>query len=595
MREYSVPASFTIPDDASMADTVFRYQKESPNFVPFQRLVNGTWTDVTAGQFAKEVTAVAKGLIASGVELGDRVAILSATRYEWVVLDYAIWTAGGCTVAIYETSSADQAQWILEDSATKLLIVETASHVSNLKDVTDGAADLREVLQIDDGAIDELTTRGAGVSDEDVHTRRHQVTAASPATLIYTSGTTGRPKGVQLTHANFYAEVQATQIALHDSMREGNRTLMFLPMAHVFARAVSFGSFESKVTVGHTSDVSTLVDQFAVFKPNFILSVPRVFEKVYNSAKQKAHDGGKGSIFDKAAATAIEWSEAQEKGGAGLVLNLKHTVFDKLVYSKLRAALGGNCDRAVSGGGPLGARLGHFFRGAGVPVYEGYGLTETSAAVTVNTTKEQRVGTVGKPIDGHAVKVAEDGELLLKGPVVFSGYWHNEKATAEAIVDGWFHTGDLGSIDQEGFVSITGRKKEIIVTAGGKNVAPAVLEDALRANAIISQCLVVGDAKPFIGALITLDPEALPGWLERHSLSADIPFSELSKNADLVAEIDKAVAEANKKVSNPEQIKKYTILENDFTVETGELTPTMKLKRNIIHSERGSDIEAIYS
>ncbi|MBY4129155.1 long-chain fatty acid--CoA ligase [Rhodococcus fascians] len=595
MREYSVPASFTIPDDASMADTVFRYEKESPNFVPFQRLVNGTWTDITAGQFAKEVTAVAKGLIASGIELGDRVAILSATRYEWVVLDYAIWTAGGCTVAIYETSSPDQAQWILEDSATKLLVVETAAHLSNMKEVTEGAAELREVLQIDGGAIDELSTRGAGVSDEDVHARRHQVTAASPATLIYTSGTTGRPKGVQLTHANFYAEVQATQIALHDSMREGNRTLMFLPMAHVFARAVSFGSFESKVTVGHTSDVTTLVDQFAVFKPNFILSVPRVFEKVYNSAKQKAHDGGKGSIFDKAAATAIEWSEAQEKGGAGLVLNLKHTVFDKLVYSKLRAALGGNCDRAVSGGGPLGARLGHFFRGAGVPVYEGYGLTETSAAVTVNTTKDQRVGTVGKPIDGHAVKVAEDGELLLKGPVVFSGYWHNEKATAEAIVDGWFHTGDLGAIDQEGFVSITGRKKEIIVTAGGKNVAPAVLEDALRANAIISQCLVVGDAKPFIGALITLDPEAMPGWLERHSLSKDIPFSELSKNADLVAEIDKAVAEANKKVSNAEQIKKYTILENDFTVETGELTPTMKLKRNIIHAERGSDIEAIYS
>jgi long-chain acyl-CoA synthetase len=595
VREYSVPASFTIPDDASMADTVYRYEKESPNFVPFQRLVNGNWTDVTAARFATEVAAAAKGLIASGIELGDRVAILSATRYEWVVLDYAIWSAGGCTVAIYETSSADQAQWILEDSATKLLVVETAAHASNLKEVTEGAKDLREVLQIDAGAIDELTTRGASVSDEELHARRHQVSAASPATLIYTSGTTGRPKGVQLTHANFYAEVQATQIALHDSMKEGNRTLMFLPMAHVFARAVSFGSFESKVTVGHTSDVTTLVDQFAVFKPDFILSVPRVFEKVYNSAKQKAHDGGKGSIFDKAAATAIEWSEAQEKGGAGLVLNLKHTVFDKLVYSKLRAALGGNCTRAVSGGGPLGARLGHFFRGAGVPVYEGYGLTETSAAITVNTTKEQRVGTVGKPIDGHSVKVAEDGELLLKGPVVFSGYWHNEKATSEAIVDGWFHTGDLGAIDQEGYVSITGRKKEIIVTAGGKNVAPAVLEDALRANAIISQCLVVGDAKPFIGALITLDPEALPGWLERHNLSADIPFSELSKNPDMVAEIDKAVAEANKKVSSPEQIKKYTILENDFTVETGELTPTMKLKRNIIHAERGSDIEAIYS
>ncbi|WP_201265172.1 AMP-dependent synthetase/ligase [Rhodococcus sp. P1Y] len=595
MREYSVPASFTIPDDASMADTVFRYEKEAPNLVPFQRLVNGTWTDVLASTFAKEVAAVAKGLIASGVELGDRVAILSATRYEWVVLDYAIWTAGGVTVAIYETSSADQAQWILEDSATKLLVLETPAHASALEEVTRGAADLREVLQIDAGAIDELTTRGAGVSDEDLHTRRHQVTAASPATLIYTSGTTGRPKGVQLTHSNFYAEVQATKLALHDSMKEGNRTLMFLPMAHVFARAVSFGAFESKATIGHTSDVTTLLDQFASFKPDFILSVPRVFEKVYNSAKQKAHDGGKGSIFDKAAATAIEWSEAQDKGGAGLVLNLKHTVFDKLVYSKLRAALGGNCDRAVSGGAPLGARLGHFFRGVGIPVYEGYGLTETSAAITVNTTAEQRIGSVGKPINGHAAKIAEDGELLLKGPVVFGGYWHNDKATAESIVDGWFHTGDLGAIDQDGYVSITGRKKEIIVTAGGKNVAPAVLEDALRSHALISQTLVVGDAKPFIGALITLDPEALPGWKERHGIAEDISFDDLKKNADLVAEIDKAVADANKKVSNAEQIKKYSILELDFTVETGELTPTMKLKRNVIHSERGAEIEAIYS
>ncbi|MGB3371135.1 MAG: long-chain fatty acid--CoA ligase [Rhodococcus sp. (in: high G+C Gram-positive bacteria)] len=595
MREYSVPASFTIPDDASMADTIFRHETESPNIVPFQRLIGGTWTDVTASQFAKEVKAVAKGLIASGVELGDRVAILSATRYEWVLLDYAIWTAGGCTVAIYETSSADQAQWILEDSATSLLILETPAHAEALKEVTEGAADLREVLQIDAGAIDELTTRGAGVSDDDLHARRHQVTASSPATLIYTSGTTGRPKGVQLTHANFYAEVQATQLALHDSMKEGNRTLMFLPMAHVFARAVSFGAFEAKVTVGHTSDVATLLDQFASFKPDFILSVPRVFEKVYNSAKQKAYDGGKGGIFDKAAATAIEWSEAKDKGGPGLLLNIKHTVFDKLVYSKLRAALGGNCDRAVSGGAPLGARLGHFFRGVGIPVYEGYGLTETSAAITVNTTSEQRIGSVGKPLSGHAAKIAEDGELLLKGPVVFGGYWHNEKATSESIIDGWFHTGDLGAIDQDGYVSITGRKKEIIVTAGGKNVAPAVLEDAMRANALISQCLVVGDAKPFIGAIITLDPEALPGWKERHGIAEDVPFAELSKNAELIAEIDKAVADANKKVSNAEQIKKYKILEQDFTVETGELTPTMKLKRNIIHQERGAEIESIYS
>ncbi|WP_206509496.1 long-chain fatty acid--CoA ligase [Rhodococcus sp. BGS-1C] len=595
MREYSVPASFTIPEDASMADTVYRYEKECPNLVLFQRQVGGTWTDVTAGQFAKEVAAVAKGFIASGVEVGDRVAILSSTRFEWVVLDYAIWTAGGCTVAIYETSAADQAQWILEDSATTVLVLETPEHAEALKEVTEGAADLREVLQIDAGAIEELSTRGAGVSDEDLHARRKQVNASSPATLIYTSGTTGRPKGVQLTHGNFYAEIQATSMALHDSMNEGNRTLMFLPMAHVFARAVSVAAFESKVTIGHTSDVTTLLDQFATFKPDFILSVPRVFEKVYNSAKQKAYDGGKGKIFDKAAATAIEWSEAKDKGGPGLILSAKHAVFDKLVYSKLRTALGGNCERAVSGGAALGARLGHFFRGVGIPVYEGYGLTETSAAITVNTTTEQRIGSVGKPLNGHAAKIADDGELLVKGPVVFGGYWHNDKATAESIVDGWFHTGDLGSIDQDGFVSITGRKKEIIVTAGGKNVAPAVLEDALRANALISQCLVVGDGKPFIGALITLDPEALPGWKERHSIAENIAFEDLKKNPDLIAEIDQAVADANKKVSKAEQIKKYSVLEVDFTAETGELTPTMKLKRNVIHQERGSEIEAIYS
>ena len=400
-----------------MADTVYRYEKECPNLVLFQRQVGGTWTDVTAGQFAKEVAAVAKGFIASGVEVGDRVAILSSTRFEWVVLDYAIWTAGGCTVAIYETSAADQAQWILEDSATTVLVLETPEHAEALKEVTEGAADLREVLQIDAGAIEELSTRGAGVSDEDLHARRKQVNASSPATLIYTSGTTGRPKGVQLTHGNFYAEIQATSMALHDSMNEGNRTLMFLPMAHVFARAVSVAAFESKVTIGHTSDVTTLLDQFATFKPDFILSVPRVFEKVYNSAKQKAYDGGKGKIFDKAAATAIEWSEAKDKGGPGLILSAKHAVFDKLVYSKLRTALGGNCERAVSGGAALGARLGHFFRGVGIPVYEGYGLTETSAAITVNTTTEQRIGSVGKPLNGHAAKIAEDGELLVKGPV----------------------------------------------------------------------------------------------------------------------------------------------------------------------------------
>ncbi|WP_068277300.1 AMP-dependent synthetase/ligase [Aldersonia kunmingensis] len=601
MREFEVPASFTIPADVSMADTVFRYAAESPSFVPFKvPSGGGAWSDVTAAQFAADVAGVAKGLMASGIEFGDRVAIMSATRYEWVVLDYAIWTAGGCTVAIYETSSSEQAKWVLEDSGTKILVIESPRHRATIDEISGGLPDLKEILQIepaDDkpGAIAELVERGRSVSDEDLDARRTQVGADSPATLIYTSGTTGRPKGVQLTHSNLYAEAIGATTALHDALAEGKRTLMFLPLAHVFARAISVGAFQAKVTIGHTSDWTTLVEQFAVFKPHFVLSVPRVFEKVYNSASQKAHDEGKGKIFDAAAATAIEWSEAQDKGGPGLVLRLKHFVFDKLVYGKIRAALGGECDRAVSGGGPLGPRLGHFFRGIGVPIFEGYGLTESTAAVSVNTTENMRVGSVGRPLAGHAAKIAEDGELLIKGPVVFSGYWHNDQATAEEFRDGWFKTGDLGAIDEDGFITITGRKKEIIVTAAGKNVSPATLEDRLRANSLISQAMVVGDARPFIGCLITLDREALPGWKERHGIAADVPISELIKNAELVAEIEKDVEDANKAVSKAEQIKKIRILEEDWTQETGELTPKMSLKRAVVLKQYANDVDAIYT
>ncbi|WP_054816401.1 AMP-dependent synthetase/ligase [Nocardia arizonensis] len=596
MREFEVPASYTIPEDANNSDNVFKHAEQSPNAVMFNLADGDGWKNVTAAEFAKTVTGVAKGLVAAGIELGDRVAIMAPTRYEWVVLDFAIWAAGGCTVAIYDSSAAEQAKWILQDSATKLLVLDNDKHRATIDEIEAGALpDLAETLQIDKGAIETLIGRGAELDDSVVYERRAQVVAKSPATLIYTSGTTGRPKGVMLTHANLYAESRSDRIALGDYVAEGKKTLMFLPLAHVFARAVTLAAFDAKVIVAFSSDWSTLVDQFGSYRPHFILAVPRVFEKVFNSAKQKAHDGGKGKIFDAAAATAIAWSESLDNGGPGLVLKLKHGLFDKLVYSKLRVALGGQCEAAVSGGGPLGARLGHFFRGVGVTIYEGYGLTESTAAVTVNTPEHLRVGSVGRPIEGHAVKIAEDGELLLHGSVIFNGYWGNAEATEDAFADGWFKTGDLGAIDADGFVTITGRKKEIIVTAGGKNVSPALLEDSLRAHPLISQVMVVGDGQPFVGALITLDPEALPGWKERNGLPADTPIETLIGNKHLVAEIDAAVAETNKKVSHAEAIKKIRILPVDWTQETGELTPKMSLKRAVVMKQYAAEVEKIYS
>ncbi|MFI6169974.1 AMP-dependent synthetase/ligase [Nocardia sp. NPDC051052] len=597
MREFEVPASYTIPEDANNSDNVFRHAEQSPDAVLFN-VPNGSggWRDVTATEFAKTVTGVAKGLIAAGIELGDRVAIMAPTRYEWAVLDFANWAVGGCTVAIYDSSAAEQAKWILQDSATKLLFVDSDKHRAIIDEIDASALpDLKETLQIDKGVVDELISRGTDLDDQLVHDRRKQVNADSPATLIYTSGTTGRPKGVMLSHANLYAESRSDQIALGTFIRPGKKTLMFLPLAHVFARAVALVAFDAKVTVAHTSDWSTLVDQFGSYRPHFILSVPRVFEKVFNSAKQKAHDGGKGKIFDAAAETAIAWSESLDNGGPGLVLKLKHALFDKLVYSKLRTALGGQCDAAVSGGGPLGARLGHFFRGVGVTIFEGYGLTETTAAITVNTPENIRVGSVGKPIEGHGAKIAEDGELLLRGSVVFDGYWGNPDATKEAFQDGWFKTGDLGAIDADGFITITGRKKELIVTAGGKNVSPALLEDSLRSNALISQVMVVGDGQPFVAALITLDPEALPSWQKSHNVPEDTPIEKLIENPELVADIEAAVAETNKKVSHAEGIKKIRILPIDWTQETGELTPKLSLKRAVVMKQHADDVAKIYS
>ncbi|MDV6309684.1 AMP-dependent synthetase/ligase [Gordonia amicalis] len=593
-QQYATPSDLTIDEKANLVDSILRYRTERPTMPLFRKRSHNQWINVTAKHFADEVDAVAKGLVASGIEPGDRVAILSSTRYEWTVLDYAIWRAGACTVAIYETSAPDQVQWILEDSGAKLLFVEDQGHYTKHIRVTDETPTLKETLVIDEHALPTITKRGAKTADDELDRRYANSLSSDAATLIYTSGTTGRPKGVLLTHANFMAECAATRDAVGAGLAEGKTTLLFLPLAHVLARVIAVASVENGVILGHTNDITNLVNDFAAFKPHYVLSVPRVFEKVYNSAKQKAYDGGKGSIFEKATDTAIEYSTAMEAGKIGLGLKLRHALFDKLVYGKLRAALGGQCEGAISGGAPLGARLGHFFRGVGIPVYEGYGLSETTAAVTANNEENQKVGSVGRPVPGVTIAIADDGEILLKGPVVFGGYWRNEAATADAIRDGWFHTGDIGTLD-DGYLFITGRKKELIVTAGGKNVSPAQLEDSIRAHPMVSQCLVVGDNKPFIAALITIDPEAVPGWLERHHLPADTPLSTLIENADLKAEIDAAVKDANSKVSNAEAIKKFTILDTDFSIETGELTPTLKLKRNVVHDAHKQAIADLYT
>ncbi|MDQ2585773.1 AMP-dependent synthetase/ligase [Saccharothrix yanglingensis] len=600
MREFSVPATTTVAAEENLTDMVWANAERFGNAVSFRRRVDGTWVDVTARDFAAQVLAVAKGLVAAGLQPGDRVGLMSKTRYEWTLLDFAIWHAGCVVVPIYETSSAEQVEWILSDSGAKAVFVETAVHRASVDSVVAGLPEVRHVWQVEGpsgdaaGAIDELTALGASVSDDDARARRKEVGADDTATIVYTSGTTGRPKGCELTHHNLLSEIRADISAFPRLMQAGNSLLLFLPLAHILARAIALCGVYARVTLGHTDDIKKLVEDLQSFRPTFVVAVPRVFEKVYNGAKQKAHAGGKGKIFDAAEETAVAYSEAMDTGGIPLGLKIKHAVFGKLVYSKLQAALGGRCIAAVSGGAPLGARLAHFFRGVGVPVLEGYGLTETSAAACVNTETAFRVGTVGRPVAGTSVRIAEDGEILIKGGVVFRSYWNNPTATAEALEDGWFHSGDLGELDADGFVRITGRKKEIIVTAGGKNVSPAVLEDRLRAHPLISQCMVVGDAQPFIGALITIDPEFFPAWREQNGKPAGTTVADLVDDEVLRAEIQAAVDEANQAVSKAEAIKKFRILPVDFTEAGGEITPSLKLKRSVVASTYKQDIEAIY-
>ncbi|HWB66532.1 MAG TPA: AMP-dependent synthetase/ligase [Mycobacteriales bacterium] len=596
MTEFSVPADFVIQEDANLTDAVRENAAEHADLPVFSRKVAGQWQPVTAKEFADEVNSVAAGLIASGVKPGERVCIMSATRYEWTVLDYAIWTAGAVTVPIYETSSAEQIEWIVSDSGAVGVFLETGTHRAAYDEVASRLKSVRQVWSIEGGAVEELAKAGAGVSAGEIDERRRTLRADSLATIIYTSGTTGRPKGCELTHGNFLVDATATTTGLTDMFGDNQSTLLFLPLAHVFARIIQVGCVQSRVRMGHTADIKNLLPDLAAFQPTFVLSVPRVFEKVYNTAKQRAHADGKGAIFDAAEAVAIGYSRSLD--GNPLMraaYAVPHKLFDVLVYGKLRAALGGKAIGAISGGAPLGQRLGHFFRGVGIPIYEGYGLTETTAGATVNRPDAMKVGTVGRPIPGCTVRIADDGEILLKGGNVFAGYYNNAAATADAMTDGWFHTGDIGRLDADGYLTITGRKKELIVTAGGKNVAPAVLEDRLRAHALVSQCLVVGDNQPFIAALVTIDEEAFPDWKAAHGKPESASVADLVDDADLRAEIQRAVDDANKAVSKAEAIKAFTILPDDWTVESGHLTPSLKVKRNVVLDDYAKAVDAIYA
>ncbi|WP_261623126.1 AMP-dependent synthetase/ligase [Nesterenkonia marinintestina] len=599
MKDTAAPKATRVPDELNITDLLERQVESDPQNSLFKRqLTEGEWTEVSAAEFHEDVVALAKGMISRGIEPGDRVAIMAPTRYEWTLLDFAGWYAGAVIVPIYETSSPAQVAWIIEDAGVKFMVVDSGAH----EKVVDRAISqekltgVEHILRLDNEDLDTLRADGGSVSDAAVETARSRAAKKDLATIIYTSGTTGRPKGCMLTHGNF-AELSLQSLQnLNEVANKDASTVLFIPLAHVFARFIAVMSVAAGSTVGHTSDVKRLVDDLGTFRPTFLLAVPRVFEKIYNAALLKAEGDGKGAIFQKAADTAVEWSKAQQAGNVPLVLNLKHKLFAKLVYSKLLDRMGGQVQHAVSGGSPLGAKMGHFFHGIGVTILEGYGLTETTAPVTVNTPENLRIGSVGHPLPGNEVRIADDGEIFARGVCVFPGYWNRPDLETETFdSDGWFPTGDIGSLDDDGFLTITGRKKEILVTAAGKNVSPNQLEDQIRSDAIVSQVVVVGDNRPFIAALITLDPEILPQWLEKRNIDPETPMEELIRREEITQHIQSVIDRANESVSRAESIREFRLIAEDFSIDSGHLTPSMKIRRPQVLEDYADDIEAIYS
>ena len=598
MQEFSVPVAYIVKPDDNISDDIFTHEEKWPDAVGLRRKVNGNWTPVTWREFAGQVRGIAAGFIAVGIQPGDRVALMSHTRFEWTLLDYAILTAGGITVPIYPTSSLEQVKWILGDSGAVAIVVENDDHAEMVTTARVGLPALAYMWQIDGshfGSLPDINARGAQVTPEQVEERRRTRGAADLAEIVYTSGTTGRPKGCMLSHGNIVANTRncMENDGFKRVFNEHNSTLLFLPLAHSYAQVIQYGAIYSRTVLGLV-DIADAVTELSAYKPTSVLSVPRLWEKAYNSARYKADAEGHGKIFARAEATAIAYSQVLDTG-PDLMLRLKHALYDRLVYAKLRAALGGKVQYSWSAAAPLGTRLGHFFRGCGINVLEGYGLTETSPATNSNTPDAQKIGTVGQPIPGCTIRIAPDGEVLVKGHMIFQGYWNNEAATKEMIdEDGWLHTGDIGVLDDEGFLAITGRKKDLIITSAGKNVAPAVLEDRLRAHWLVSQCLVVGDAKPYIAVLVAGDPETFAQWKAENGKPETATMADLRDDPALRSEVQAAVDDANKAVSQAEAIKKFAILGEDFTEAGGQLTPTLKVRRNIVMEQYAAQIAALY-
>ncbi|MCX8529105.1 MAG: AMP-dependent synthetase/ligase [Rhodoluna sp.] len=597
MQTYDLPPLVVSDDSYNITDLLVDRVAKTPSLPLFSRQDDQkNWLPTTAAEFLAEVISVAKGLVACGVQPGQAVAIMSRTRYEWSLIDFAIWFAGAVSVPIYESSSPAQMQWIISDSDSVAVILETSEHLNRFEQISASVPLAQQVWVLEDNAVATLKERGREIKDEDIERRRKSAKLHDLATLIYTSGTTGKPKGCELLHRGFVELSKNATLEIPEVLAEGGATLMFLPLAHVFARFIEVLAIHAGIRVGHQPDAKDVGPGMVSFKPDFLLAVPRVFEKVYNAAEQKAESGGKGKIFRTAADAAVEYSKALDTAsGPSLKQKITHKLFDALVYSKLRAAMGGKISYAISGGAPLGSRLGHFFRAIGLNVLEGYGLTETTAPAMIGRPKTGvKIGKVGRVLPGTGIKIAEDGEIWLRGNNIMRGYWRNPAATTETMHDDWFKTGDIGELDEDGFLSITGRKKELIITAGGKNVSPAILEDPLRSNPLVGQAVVIGDQKPFVAALISLDPEMVPIWLGNNGGDSSMSMAEAAKSPLVLAEIQKAVDVVNQLVSKAESIRKFAIIDTDLSEASGHLTPSLKIKRSVVMKDFAEQVDEIY-